>query len=308
MISLAKFIPRIISSVSNSIAYQPTLFELMGIPRADDKTKQITESGDLDTKSDRCIINTGNMDTDRTIDTIGCFDCDDDSDIPAEYVPERESEDRIHRLEWNNGARNDNGLEEPGTTTKSIFDMVLKIHNESNNMNEQKEKLIPLWDDLFDSVSGKNGDDKSGTDTEGGLNDLLCLFDSATPDPNRNDDDIQSIESSNDERRVDASLLSQGAQGVAADVISSIKSRTQMVATLEHSYPNWKENIYFSLMQKDSSDLKDALDNVQQSRMRLQALKEQMLKALEGRDAALEVFETALKTSLDRATKKSSPT
>eukprot|EP00536_Pseudo-nitzschia_multiseries_P016185 jgi/Psemu1/312877/fgenesh1_kg.1042_\ len=69
---------------------------------------------------------------------------------------------------------------------------------------------------------------------------------------------------------------------------------------LERSCPNWKENIYFALSQKDPVDITQALESVRESKMHIQAQKKRILDAWESKNAALELFETALKRSADR--------
>jgi hypothetical protein len=273
---------------------------MMGIPRDSDKTEQNT-----DNNGDQCDYNMRNIDEERiSLDAEKCGDGDGDGDVPIEYVPERECDDRIHRLEWSNDATNSTD-EDTGIASGSIFDTVLRMtqehHDEIDNVNTRKGKPLPLWDDLFESKN--RGDEKAKADTEAGLDDLLCLFeDGATDDSHGENNDSDSVQTSKDEQhRIDSSLLSQGAQEVANEVISGVLSREKTAATLEGSCPNWKENIYFALIQKDPNEIRKALENVQESRMRMQAQKAQLLKAWECKHAALEVFETALKTSFDRS-------
>ena len=248
-------------------AYQPTLFEMMGIPRNSDKTKQ--------------NINTEVTDNGGNIGEVGVIhdvegSSHDDDDVPTEYIPERKFQERIHRLEWNNHAR-DSTDQEAGIVSGSIFDTVLPLtqgHQDEADVTKSKETAsIPLWDDLFESKN-KAREKTSTENANVGLGDLLCLFEDGTEDSDREDDSGSTFQASNANDRIDPNLLSQGAQNVANEVISTMPSREM----LEGSYPNWKENVYFALMQKDSNELEQALDNVRHSRMRLQAQKEELLK------------------------------
>lgn len=276
---------------------------MMGIPRDSEKTKQNTDSnGD---QCDNTMANIGEERVSLNAEEYG----DGDDNMPTEYVPERKCDARIHRLEWNNNGETNSTDEDTEIPSGSIFDTVLRMtqdhHDEiDNHVNTRKGKPLPLWDDLFESKN--RGDEKAkAADTEAGLDDLMCLFedDVVTEDSNGDGHDSDSVQTSNkdDQHRIDVSLLSQGAQEVANEVISGVLSREKTAVSLEDSCPNWKENVYFALTQKDPNDIRNALENVQQSRMRMQAQKEQLLKAWECKHAALEVFETALKTSFDRS-------
>ena len=285
------------------LAYQPTLFEVMGISRDNDKTKQNIDNDVSDAKESQCKGKAGILgnEINPLFNEENNENDVDDDDLRTEYVPERECNDRIHRLEWNNGAR-DNTNEEIGTPSGSIFDTILTMTQEheggTDDSNMKEDKPVPLWDDLFESKH----DDKSKprADVEAGLDDLLGLFGDGGTRLSKNDSN--SIESSSeDENRVDVSLLSQDAQAVANELVSTFSSREKnRIEAMERSCPNWKENINFALMQKDPEDISEALENVRESRMRMQAQRKRILDAWESKNAAMEVFETALKHSAAR--------
>ncbi len=272
---------------------------MMGIPRANDKSNQNIgfeipdESGNSGEQNiPNYLTEIANEDDD---------DDDDDDDTPREYVPERECKEKVHRFEWNNGAKAVTGEEEeipPG----SIFDTILPYTQDpkdeecSDKVKIKDGASVPLWDDLFDSEK-KEKKEGANNDPMAGLDDLLCLFDDKSSEPNHDDG---SVVGGKDDR-IDPTLLSQGAQKVAHEVISSVASMER----LSTSYPNWKENVYFAMLQKDPEEIRQALENVQESRMRLQNQKEEMLRAWESKNAALQVFEKALKTSFDRSNLKS---
>ncbi len=270
---------------------------MMGIPRDVDKNK---ENGDGEAVKDYC-----NNGEERTYQRgeKKCDDMDDD-DNPTEYVPEREFQETIHRFEWNNSAR-DSTDPNAGNTSGSIFDMVFPLTQDPHNNNDDDDDVsmanpttssVPLWDDLFES-SKKTREKASAEDGKAGLDDLLCLFDDETTDSS--EFGHGGCASNNPSDRIDPTILSQGAQQIAKQVISS----APMQEMLEGSYPNWKENIYFALKQTDPSELEQALENVQESRLRLQKEKEEMLKAWESKNAALEVFEKALQASFHHRAK-----
>ena len=60
-------------------------------------------------------------------------------------------------------------------------------------------------------------------------------------------------------------------------------------------------------MQKDPNEIQEALENVRLSRIRMQAQRKRILDAWECKNVALEVFETALKTSAARLNSNLSP-
>jgi len=281
----------------------------MGISRNGGKTKENIENDVADPKEgqDKYNNTAGNIGKDpESLGDKDDVDDDDGDDVQTEYIPERECDDRIHRLEWNNGARDDIN-EETFATSGSIFDTILQMtqeHQDGIDADTTKdEKLLPLWDDLFESKNKKGGAEATGVDAEAGLEDLLDLFgDGATTD-SINDDSCSVQSSSEDEnQKIDMSLLSQGAQLVANQMVSRFSSRGENTTAtlLERSCPNWKENIYFALMQKDPNEIQEALENVRLSRIRMQAQRKRILDAWECKNVALEVFETALKTSAAR--------
>lgn len=276
----------------------------MGISRDNGKTKQNTDNNVSDAEEDQSKGNTETLgngiiplfneeSNENDID-------DDDNDLPTEYVPERECNGRIHRLEWGNGAR-DNTNEEIGVTSGSIFDTILTMTQEhedgTNDSNTKKDKPVPLWDDLFESRD--DGKSKPRADVEAGLDDLLGLFGDGDEETYLSKNDSNSVESSSkDENSVDVTLLSQGAKAVANELVSTFSSREKnTIEAIERACPNWKENIYFALMQKDPKDISEALENVRESRMRMQTQRKRILDAWESKNAAMEVFETALKRS-----------
>ena len=282
-------------------AYQPTLFEVMGISRDKEKTKQNNDVNVIDDKENDSKENI-EISTNET--SFLCLEENNSNEeVPTEYVPERDCSNRIHRLEWDNGASNDEN-EGMGATPGSIFDTILVMTQdqrcETNNKKrmEDNSRSIPLWDDLFES--SHNRDLETVANDDAGLDDLLGLFRDeetyAAKDISRN-----VVSSAEGESRANPSLLSQGAQAVAEEVLSTYSSQEKKsIEMLELSCPNWKENVYFALMQKSSEDILDALKNVRESRVRMQAQRKRILDAWESKNAALQLFETALKRSAAR--------
>jgi hypothetical protein len=301
-------------------AYQPTLTQMMGFSNNSEKSKEntcsevtdITNDADKDAKNGETIESIS-----KAQDTLDVVDDNDDGerkgeedDIPTEYVPERECADQIQRFERNGDTRDTN--DEMMTTYGSIWDTILPMtqeqqivavsKNEANSLSRYKSP----WDELFaqgdeDPEAGLDYLSASGDEDPeaAGLDDLLGLFEDGAEYPVDVSCFVQNR--GNENNPVDMHLLSQGAQVVASELISNFSSTDKTKATLlQRSCPNWKENISFALLQKDPNEIQDALENVRQSKMRLQATRQKILDAWESKNVALEVFESALVKSAAR--------
>jgi len=99
---------------------------------------------------------------------------------------------------------------------------------------------------------------------------------------------------------VDPAMLSQRARRMAENLVVGIENDLPNVSAIESSCPNWRENIAFALNQRDTDDLAGALERVRESRARLLRTKAALLKVAEQREAALDVFEAALRQSMSR--------
>ena len=301
-----------------SEAYQPTLFQMMGFSNNREKTKgntcsevtDTTNDADEDAKNGETIKNIS-----KAQDSLVVVDDNDEGereedDIPTEYVPERECADQIQRFKWNGDARDTN--DQRMTTSGLIWDTILPMTQEQQIVNGNKNKANSLslskspWDELFaqgdeDPAAGLDYLSESGDEDPeaAGLDDLLGLFEDGAED--LVDDSCSVQNRGNENNPVDLHLLSQGAQVAATEMISNFSSADKTKATLlQRSCPNWKENISFALLQKDPNDIQEALDNVRQSRMRLQSTRQKILDAWESKNVALEVFESALVKSAAR--------
>jgi len=303
--------------------YQPTLTQIMGFSNNSEKTiKNISgevavpskdvdrndDDGDGDIIENQCIAQ-GLLYDDEDED-------DKDDNIQTEYVLEREYVEQIQRFERNGGIRgiNDEIMATSGSIWDTVLPMAQKQHDgiATGNMNEANS--LPRskypWDELFEGFKDKDAkalsDELSVSvdqDPEAGLDDLLDLFENRAENPA---DDFCTVQSIGDKNPVDISLLSQDAQAVASQMISSFSSAEKTEAALQRSCPNWKENIYFALLQKDPNEIQEALENVRHSRMRMRATKQKILVAWESKNVTLEVFESALIKSASRLNSDSS--
>jgi hypothetical protein len=140
---------------------------------------------------------------------------------------------------------------------------------------------ITKWDDLF---AGKENMADGGR-----LDDLLDLL--------GGDDDSSQHQAEDDSQRIDMSMLSQGGRVVAEEIYSRAMTKKEL---LDVACPSWKENVAFTLRQKDPDAILNALDNVRESRYRMERTKQLILEAWERQNAALELFEATLVASANR--------
>jgi hypothetical protein len=206
-----------------------------------------------------------------------------EDDQDTVYVKEREVVDKVNRFKHRKEGHDFISLA-PGPS-RPIWDSVLDVVDVPVDCNASKPGMhisSCTWDRLFSTAEDM---------TDQGLDDLLHLF---------QDDGKRSVNSTEEDERISLSMLSQGAQIVAEDIVSTIMSKKESLEKLQRSCPVWKENISFALQQKDPQVLQEALRNVRESRNRMEIMKEKILDAWESQNAALEVFEAALCASAKR--------
>ncbi|CAB9522862.1 expressed unknown protein [Seminavis robusta] len=102
-------------------------------------------------------------------------------------------------------------------------------------------------------------------------------------------------------------ILTQRGKRLADDIQDKVSADTPRLANVVAVCPQWKENVAFAMQQRDPDDIQTALDKVQQSKSRLQRMKEGFLKAFEQHQSALDVFETSLNRSLGRLEHSETP-
>jgi len=299
--------------------YQPTLTQLMGF--SNNSEKNIGNiSGEVADPSKDVDRDDGDGDTIenkyKAQDLLYDDEDEDDEDdtVQTEYVMEREYVEQIQRFERNGGIRGKN--DKIMATSGSIWDTVLPLTQKEHdgiatgNMSEANSlsRSRYPWDELFEGFKDKDAKALSDElsisvdrDPEAGLDDLLDLFENGAENPV---DDYCTSQSIGDKNPVEMSLLSQDAQAVARQMISSFSSASE--AALQRSCPNWKENIYFALLQKDPNEIQEALENVRHSKMRMRVAKQKILVAWESKNVTLEVFESALIKSAARLNSDSS--
>jgi hypothetical protein len=210
-------------------------------------------------------------------------DDDDDDNTESEYVKERVCCDEIKRVH-----RNGDDVDTQGEDSAAIWDSIVGLTQpeETGKITKDSGPMMTTskWDDLF---AGK--DDV----TDEGLDDLLDLLggDKESSEQQINDDE---------EEEVKMSMLSQGGRAIAEEIISHAMTKKNL---LDVACPGWKENVAFTLRQKDPNEIQNALDNVRESRSRMEETKRRILQAWERQHAALELFESTLVASLNRSKK-----
>jgi hypothetical protein len=120
------------------------------------------------------------------------------------------------------------------------------------------------------------------------------------------DDDTSGLEASfeTDESEsssgasVRLSNLSQTGKAKASELISSIENNSEKMVSLQRLCPNWKENLAFTMMQKDGDEVRAALEKVRLKRKQMLAYKRRIVEAWESQDVVLDVFEKGLSSSL----------
>jgi hypothetical protein len=245
------------------------------------------------------------IDDDRGKRSSGAMEEEDPSsecyDERIEYAPEPEYVENHSVISWKydeNGAKISSTTKgECGslwavlTTIPEEKDEALKASNDSSSM----KAFTSSWDALF---AEKTEETHPSQDDEEGLDHLFGLFEEPTFAPSLTQPKTQDLTSPDE--NVSMSMLSQEAQDLASNFCSSIAMDKAKESSLERACANWKENIAFAFMQKDKGDLAAAIENVKNSRRQMLERKRKLLEAWDRQNMALEVFENALSTSLDR--------
>lgn len=146
------------------------------------------------------------------------------------------------------------------------------------------------WDDLFE---------QEDTTAGAGIDQLIGLFGQK--------EDATVDNSSLAPETVSLSHLSQSGHSKALEVIESVEKDSQRLKTLQKSCPNWKENVAFSMKQKEPSEIRTALQNIQKQREQMLEFQRRIMAAWETQDTTLQVFEHSLLTSLQRLIAQGSP-
>jgi hypothetical protein len=267
---------------------------MMGVSKDEESqgandAEEITAHEDTDVTAITCLLN------EKDVPVGDNQEEQSDDDIQSEYVPERECTDTISRVH-RKGVPKCQDVQDCSSFSlwDSIAPMTQNGESGANDKCHQASTRKCSWDELFISKEEEVDDER--------LEDLLHLFDDDKDGPD--DDGETDAKPCQDDENTSAPLLSQEAQTIAEQIISNAGPKSDM---LDRSCPSWKENVSFALRQDDSATVQEALENVQMSRRRMMKVRERILEAWERQDAALEVFETALKASWKRLNSKLPP-
>ena len=91
---------------------------------------------------------------------------------------------------------------------------------------------------------------------------------------------------------------------IKKEIEASVTKDHNRMAAIERMAPNWKRDLDFAQEQTDPQDLEAALQNVRQAKIDLDAMKERILQAFLDRHQTLELYESALQSSIDRLSDK----
>jgi hypothetical protein len=93
--------------------------------------------------------------------------------------------------------------------------------------------------------------------------------------------------------------LTQRGESAVEKIESSVLMDQSKVDAITRGCPNWKENVHYVQRQYDTDELNDALQQVQEKRSRMEALKAQLLQAYDDRVEALELFERSVQSRIN---------
>ena len=226
-------------------------------------------------------------------------DFDDEEELPEEYAPGSVHCDNPDRMEWTDRSKIVSKKENSFSVWKS-----LSMIPEEDEEGDDNSLPMPLrettdsstftcpWDRLF-------ADDEK-VDKEG-VDHLFGLFEDCESAPTQAVESTTTNSQLSPEKAISLSMLSQQGQTIANDIEAEVLADEKKLNSLQIACPNWKENVLFALFQKDGSSTVEALEQVKETRRRNLERKRKILEAWARQEAALDVFETALQSSLDRS-------
>ena len=184
-------------------------------------------------------------------------------------------------------------------TESSTFDD--KKSSQVNNENSSSYKT-----DQFTNIM-QSFDFTQSNDQEDGMSHLLELFggvDNSTEPVTFLDanDDASLVSDCKDKNDFpNFSQLSQQGQVIAQEIERNVNSEPEKRHLIEKMCPNWKENISFALLQKNSIELNNALENLKEERERMVRVMQKITNAYEQRNFVLDLYQSALEKSIIRS-------
>lgn len=210
---------------------------------------------------------------------------DDEEEEDGEYVvysTDMACEDRLKRIVWN--ASDLTGKASPPSSF-SFWENLVKNSLSLSNSEQASTWNRDFRDDIIRSHDGAYG---------GGIDQLLGLFGASS----EVEASTEYLEEPNNV--INISDLSQNASKMAMELISSVERESSRLSSLEIGCPHWRENVTFAMKQSDMSEIVSALGQVRKRRNQMVEFKRRLLEAWETQDTVLNVYESALQSSLDR--------
>lgn len=255
---------------------QPTLTQMMGGGGDDDDMENETGLATIMEEPELAL----SEDSDS-------FDlqCDEEQSTDSE---KEAPADNFQRVSWRDGNL--------GTTDTASQQPVWSImtSRKSSAAESSSDQETSAWDRMFSTrmLNSAQG---------GGFDELIGLFESEAPGISM----LSQRSAHHDEKdceltQINVSQLSQPAQNLAESIAAKVMADPVKLARIEGVCPNWRENIRFALLQRGEDDIQAALTKVQESKAKLDKMKEEFLAAWGRQQTVMHLFELSLSTSLQR--------
>ena len=264
--------------------FQPTLTQMLGV-RSNKTANEDKESDDKATAIEGDVIEaSGEVENSYSID---------DAESVVNHYGTIEDESvtcHVHRLKWNNQS------DLPSTQSPLLSRTGQGIWGALKPLQFSEkcsDKYVCAWDQVFLEEDL----------AEEGIEELLDLFEHEVGNPQQSNC-REPLRTLIENSLVDLSMLSQPSQQVAKSIESKIIADAEKHAMVEHVCPNWKENVRYALYQHDEVDIGSALEQIRQSRTRMDSRKEQIMAAWKRQQVVLDIYEMSLTESLKRLEEK----
>lgn len=205
--------------------------------------------------------------------------------------------EKAHRIAWLNGSKRTNDLGATSALEGLVVDSEVQQVDDANSVLSLTQEEFPIgetepcpWDSLFsDCVTG-------GEIHE--IAHLVKLIDCRSLFAAQESSARSICAAGNSVASCFDGSIHCGKEE-AEMFITKISSEIRNVDDLKRVCPNWKENVLFAFSQS-KGDIKNALQNLRESRVRLDHTKEMILDAWNRNRSIMDVFRDALEKSLDR--------
>jgi hypothetical protein len=280
-----------------SSASQPTLTQMFG---GGVRKKDPPESCDLACSAekgpgeDREIIEVKDSDNDSCME-----DGAESSESSVQELSEDESSSAellFNRVQWRSGTVRSDSYALDSRMPGTFWDTILNAG--AQQVKQEGSTFYCAFNRLFEDLQDEVSRD--------GMDHLLGLFGSSSPSETSNLV-ITTPESSKHSPPLGMSVLTQRGKSLAEEIHAEVASNASHLEDIKEVCPQWKENIVYAMHQKDPDDIRAALGNIQQSRARLETIKDSFMKAWHQQQKVLSLYEHAMNKSLGRIQARSSP-